>query len=170
VLITGVAAETRASEPGLDGTAVVIGRSNATGVPDSAPARHPWSQMRSHRWARTSLRRAVASSTTVPIWDAVTSFNTAQWSASSAGARWRNYLLRVNSERVVWVRSQPTPWADQLACCGSPLPQHVTLGRQSLIAGHFLSFPYSTCRKVSLNRSENLAAVPGDTASLARVP
>jgi len=51
-----------------------------------------------------------------------------------------------------------------------PLPQHVTLGRQSLIAGHFLSFPYSTCRKVSLNRSENLAAVPGDTASLARVP
>ena len=23
-----------------------------------------------------------------------------------------------------------------------PLPQHVTLGRQSLIAGHFLSFPY----------------------------
>ena len=62
----------------------------------SAASTGCWTQMKNHRWARTSLRRVVASPTTASMWDAVTSFTIAQWSGISAGVRWKRFLLQVS--------------------------------------------------------------------------
>jgi hypothetical protein len=82
-------------------------------VPDRVPvvsgeAIDFWRQMKSHRWARTSLHRVVASSTTVSMSDAVVSFTTGQWSANSAEVRWKRFLLRA-SHRIAQSGSEGAP-------------------------------------------------------------
>jgi len=72
-------------------------RSTTTGISaDSAAVTDSWPQMKNHRWARTSLRRAVASPITVSMWDAVRSFTIAQWSGISAGGRWKRFLSQLS--------------------------------------------------------------------------
>jgi hypothetical protein len=72
---------------------MLVDRSDATGLSDSAAILDSWVQMKSHRWARTSLHRVVALPITVSIRGAITSLTTGQSFASFAGVRWKKYFL-----------------------------------------------------------------------------
>jgi hypothetical protein len=74
---------------------MIADRGNVTWI-SAGPgaATNSWLQMKSHRWVRTSLRRVAASPITVSTWEGVTSFTTGQWSAVSAGAQWKRFLLQ----------------------------------------------------------------------------
>ena len=72
---------------------MLVDRSDATGLSDSAAILDSWVQMKSHRWARTSLHRVVALPITVSTRGGLTSFTTGQSFASFAGFRWKKYFL-----------------------------------------------------------------------------
>jgi hypothetical protein len=97
---TEVTAEIRANQQGLKGYKMVIGRSSAAWVSDLGSTKDFGPEVNSHRWARTSLRDAMASPVMFSTWCAVTSFSIGEWSASFAGARWKNYLLRASSRNA----------------------------------------------------------------------
>jgi hypothetical protein len=88
----------------------------------SGEAIDSWRQMKSRRWARTSLHRVVASPTTVSMWDAVTSFTTGQWSANCAGIRWKKFLLHASRDAPRSARSASC--AQLFPRCGVPSRPH----------------------------------------------
>jgi hypothetical protein len=55
-----------------------------------------WSEMKSHRWVRTSLHRVVDLPITACMCDMATSFTSGQSSAISAGVRWKKFLLQAS--------------------------------------------------------------------------
>jgi ribosomal protein L44E len=61
-----------------------------------ATAADSWSQMKSHRWMRTSLHRVVDLPITVCMCDVATSLTTGHWAAISAGARWKKFLSQAS--------------------------------------------------------------------------
>ena len=72
---------------------MIANRSELTGISGPAPEIDSWSQVRSHRWARTSLHRVVPLPPTVSTGGAITSLIPGQLFAGVAGVRWKKYLL-----------------------------------------------------------------------------
>jgi hypothetical protein len=92
---------------------VVEGR-NGSGLSDSAAVMNCWSQMKGHRWARTSLHHIVALPITASTRGMVTSLTTGQSLVRFAGVRWKKYLL---------TQACADPWSRRLPhqACISPL-------------------------------------------------
>jgi hypothetical protein len=61
-----------------------------------ATAADSWLEMKGHRWVRTSLHRVVDLPITICVCDVATSFTTGQWSAISAGVRWKKFLSQAS--------------------------------------------------------------------------
>jgi hypothetical protein len=71
-----------------------------------ATATDSWSEMKSHRWVRTSLHRVVDLPSRYPC--VTWSFTSGQSSAISAGVRWKKFLSQASrSECSIWVRRAP---------------------------------------------------------------
>ncbi len=76
---------------------MLVDRNDASMVSgDFDAATDSWWQKRSHPWAHTWLRRAVASAITASMSGAATSFTTNQLRADFAEVRWKRYLLRAS--------------------------------------------------------------------------
>jgi hypothetical protein len=72
---------------------MLVNRNDANTVSGSFDATiDSWWPQRSHPWARTWLRHAVASAITASTWGAVPSFITNQLSADFPEARWKRFL------------------------------------------------------------------------------
>jgi hypothetical protein len=72
---------------------MIVNRSEIAGICGYVPVMDSWSQVRSHRWARTSLHRVVPLPATVSTSGAITSLIPGQLFAGVAGVRWKKYLL-----------------------------------------------------------------------------
>jgi hypothetical protein len=79
-----------------------------------ATAADSWSEMKSHRWVRTSLHRVVDLPITICVCDVATSFTTGQWSAISAGVRWKKFLSQLRARTLDLGSARP---ASRLARC-----------------------------------------------------
>ena len=73
-------------------------RPNLTGGPCTACAEaiERWGEMKSHRWARTSLRRALAIYITESTWARVWSSTMAPLQIAGSEVRWKRFLSRAS--------------------------------------------------------------------------